>query len=402
MPVFRYRALTDGGEVVEGEMEAVSGEAVATRLQTTRHFPIHVEPRAGAPREARLGALIGRMSGRDLATFTRELATLLGAGLPLDRALEVVASAGAAPRVTQRTERMLARVRGGQTFAAALEAEPGFPRLYPAMVRAGEASGSLDTVLTRLADYVDKARELRDTVITAMIYPAILVAVAVVSLVVLLTQVVPRFRELFADAGATLPLATRIVIAASDWLASFWWALLLGAAAGAVGLVLGLRVPALRLAWDRMLLAIPLIGGLMRKIEVARFARTLATLLANGVVMVTALAIVRETVGNSVIAVGVDRLIEGLKEGRGLAGPLAKAGLFPDMASHMIRVGEETGQLEAMLAKVAEAYDREVAVAIRRLLALLEPALILTLGLIIAGIIIAVLLAVLSVNELAF
>jgi general secretion pathway protein F len=399
MAVFRYRALSATGEAIDGEMEAASRDAVVARLQETRHFPVRVE----ALGEAGASPRAGRLSARDLGVFTRELATLVGAGLPLDRALEVVASSGASRRLAARAGNLLVRIRSGRSLATAMDEEGGaFSRLYVAMVRAGEASGSLDVVLQRLADYIDKARELRETVISALIYPAILVAVAGISLVLLLTQVVPTFAELFADAGTALPLPTRIVIGTGAWLADNGWLLLAVLAAAAVLAVSALRAPSARLAWDAFVLRLPLVGGLVRRVETARFARTLATLVGNGVVLIAAMGIVRDVVGNARMAAAIGELTQGLKEGQGLAGPLAAARILPDMAVHMVRVGEETGRLEAMLARVADAYDREVALALRRLLALLEPALILTLGVVIAGIIVSVLLAVLSVNDLAF
>ena len=405
MPRFRYRAVSASGEEIRGEMEMATPEAVVANLQAAGSYPMRVEPADGvrAAMAARATAPSRRrgIGDKEIMVFTRELATLLHAGLPLDRSLHLLAEGRLRARTRDMVLNLLDDLRGGATFAAALDARGAFSRMYVNTVRAGEAGGSLETVLERLADYMERARELRDTVISALIYPLILVVVAILSVVILLTQVVPQFSELFADAGSAMPLPTQIVIAVGGWFTEKWWLLLLIV----LGLlVLGkaaLGVAAIRLAWDRALLALPLIGDLVRKVEVSRFARTLGTLIGNGVNVLNAIVIVRETLINRHIAGAVDDLSHGLKEGQGLARPLAEARLFPDLAVQMIRVGEETGRLEDMLLKTAEVYDKEVTVTIKRLLALLEPVLILALGLVIAGIIFSVLLAVLSVNELA-
>lgn len=409
MPVFRYQALSESGEPLNGEMESGSREAVAARLQEAGHYPMRIEAIAGlagaapattpgrsrAPRRR-------RVSSKDVSIFTRELATLLGAGMPLDRSLQILNLAGPSTKARRLADDVLNAVRGGATFAAALDAQGGvFSRMYVSTVRAGEAGGSLETVLNRLADYLEKSRELRDTVISALIYPAILLVVAVLALILLLTQVVPQFSEMFADAGAALPLPTQIVMTVGAWFTDYLWLMALGLAGLIISFQAALQVPAFRYQVHRVALALPLVGDLVRKVEVARFSRTLGTLLENGVTMLTALGIVGNVLTNRVIAGEVGRLAEGLKEGQGLAEPLAQSGLFPGLAVQMVQVGEETGQMEAMLLKVADVYDREVQVTIKRLLALLEPVVILGLGVLIAGIIISVLMAVLSVNELA-
>jgi general secretion pathway protein F len=284
-----------------------------------------------------------------------------------------------------------------------MEAQKGvFSRLYLNMVRAGEAGGAVDIVLTRLAEYMERARELRDIVTSALIYPTILLGVAGLSVIILLIFVVPQFQQLFEDAGQALPFATQVVITVGEWLQGYWW-LLLGALAALVRYFRKqFSQPAKRYRWDQRLLKVPLIGELITKLEVARFSRTLGTLMVNGVPLLTALAIVKETLSNQVLALSMGNVSESLKQGRGLAQPLMEVSDFPRLAVHMIRVGEETGHLEEMLIQVADVYDKEVRATIKRLLAVLEPALILSLGLIIAAIIMSILMAILSVNELAF
>ncbi len=405
MPQFSYKAVSATGQMLEGQMEARDQAAVVERLHATGSLPVRVEPvRAGAP-----GGLLAQLwrparsvSQKEVGVVTQELATLVRAGLPLDRALEIMIGIAE----NERVERVLASiqedVRGGSALAAALEAQGGaFSRLYISMIRAGEAGGALDTVLDRLAEYLERAKALKDSVLSALIYPTILLLVAVASVVLLLVKVIPSFAQMFKDMGAALPLPTQIVMAAGELLTGYWWALLLAVAAVVIIMRRQLSHPAKRRRWDRRLLRWPLVGDLVAKVEVARFSRTLGTLVGNGVPLLTALSIVRETLGNQIMMEEVATAAEGLKSGRGLAEPLAAAGVFPPLAVHMIRVGEETGRLEEMLLQVANTYDREVQTAVKRLLAILEPVLILGLAVIIAGIIMSVLVAILGVNDLA-
>lgn len=408
MPLYRYKAVNAEGEIVEGEMEARGQEAVIERLQTLGHMPIRAheikEPGAGGARSSlsTLLARSSRISQRDVGTFTQELATLLRARLPLDRALEILIELSGNVSVRQLLTRVRERVHDGATLSAAMEAQKGvFSRLYLSMLRVGEAGGALDVVLLRLAEHMERARELRDTVTSALIYPAILVCVAGLSVVVLLIFVVPQFQQLFDDAGKALPLATQVVIALGDFLRGYWWALVLAVLAVVVFMRKQLSNPVTRYRWDLRFLRLPLAGELIAKLEVSGFSRTLGTLLANGVPLLTGLSIVKETLHNRVLGEAMGQVADSLKQGRGLAQPLMEVSQFPRLAVHMVRVGEETGHLEDMLLQVADVYDKEVRSAIKRLLALLEPVLILGLGLVIAGIIMSILVAILSVNELA-
>ena len=324
------------------------------------------------------------------------------AGLPLDRAMEVLIGLSEEAGLRAMLLAIRDEVRGGVALSAALAKQSGtFSRLYVSMVRAGEAGGALGNVLLRLSEYMERANELRATVVSALIYPSILVAVSLISVMALLVFVVPQFTQMFEEAGKALPLATQIVVAAGNFLREWWWALLLAVFAGAYLLRRRLENPAARLAWDRRLLRLPLAGDLIAKLEMARFARTLATLIGNGVPLLHALSVVRETLGNTFLAEALGRVAAELKEGRGLGRPMLQQGLFPPLAVNMVMVGEETGRLEEMLQQVAEVYDKEVQRAVKRALTLLEPALILGLAVIIAGIILSILVAILGVNELA-
>jgi general secretion pathway protein F len=292
-------------------------------------------------------------------------------------------------------------VRSGKALSQALDARRDvFDRFYVNIVRAGEAGGALGVVLTRLADTMERNKELRESVKAALIYPTILIGVAVMSVMVLLVWVVPQFQQTFEQAGKALPLPTQIVVIVGTALRHWWWAIL-----GGVVLVVAwsrrrLRQPEVRGRWDARLLRWPLVGELVRKVEVARFARTLATLLANGVTLLAGLAIVKETLGNLVLAGSLDGVIARLREGKGFARPLAETNLFPKLATQMILVGEESGSLEEMLTRVAEVYDREVQIEIKRFLAVLEPALILGLAVLIGGIVFSILLGVMGMSEL--
>ena len=406
MPVFRYKAVAPSGEMLEGVLEANVQEAVIERLQAMGYVTIRAE-------EAKSTAAVGeferrrrfvrhRISADQLAMFTRELATLLNAGLALDRALEVLIGIAEDEAVQAMLVRVRDAVRGGATLSAALASQSGiFSRLYLNMIRAGEAGGALGRVLLRLSEHLERADELRATVVSALIYPTILVAVSAISVMSLLIFVVPQFTQLLEESGKTLPVATQIVVGAGNFLRGYWWAILMAAAGAAYLFRRRLQDPAARLRWDAWLLRLPLAGDLIAKVEVARFARTLSTLIGNGVALLPGLSIANETLGNTMLAEALGRVAAELKAGRGLGRPMLQEGLFPKLAVHMVMVGEETGRLEETLLRVAEVYDREVQRALKRVLTLLEPALILGLAVVIAAIILSILLALLSVNELA-
>ena len=406
MPRYRYEAVDSAGEVLRDAIEAPSAEAAVEHLRDRGLLPLAVS-------EARGGLLGGgwgqplfsksrALSRKTVLLLTQQLGNLLHAGMPLDRALTILIGVSDDQQAKALLERVQEKVRGGSNLADALEVQGAFSRFYLNMIRAGEVGGALDVVLKRLTDFLERSQALRETVTSALIYPMILLSVSALSVIILLTFVVPQFQRLFADAGRALPLATQIVIALGDGLRHYGWV-------GAIGVVLLVALlrqqmsqPASRARWDRWFLRLPLFGDLIAKVETARLSRTLGTLLGNGVSLLNALTIVRETLSNQVLAAALGEVAEHVKTGRGLADPLLEAGDFPKLAVQMIRVGEETGQLQEMLLQVADTYDAEVQTAVKRLLTLLEPALILGLGVVIAGIIMSILVAILSLNELAF
>ena len=344
------------------------------------------------------------MSQKDIALFTGELATLLESGLPLDKSLLVlIGLTEDNERVSKLIARVLEKVKGGSSLADALEKQSGiFSKFYLNMIRAGEAGGSLGDVLTRLSDYLERSRDLKDTVSTALIYPAILLIMSIASLFVMLTFVVPQFSEMFASAGKALPVSTQIVVGLAQWLQSYWWALLLGVVFAVSYMRLQLADPVKKKVWDARFLKLPLAGTIILNKETANISRTLGTLLGNGVSILSSLVIVRETVDNLVLAAAIQDTEEQLKQGKNMSDALLEKAIFPKMAMQMIKMGEETGRLEEMLLRVATIYDKQLRVAIQRMLALLEPVLIISLGLMIGGIIVSILLAILSVNDLAF
>jgi len=406
MPVFHYKAADAHGKVLEGEMQALSKNAVFEQLHQLGHMPIRAEQiQAREGRRGLVDTLFARrraISQNDVGIFTRELATLLRAGMPLERGLDILIELADQPRIKETLTDVRNGVRGGSSLSAAMEAQRGFTHFYINMVQAGEAGGALDLMLVRLAEFMEESSRLKETVKSALIYPAVLVTVAGLSIIILLTFVVPQFTVLFEEAGRALPLPTRILVAVGTVLQRYWWVLLLLAAGVAIYVRRMLDDPAGRYRWDRRLLKLPLVGDLIAKLEVTHFARTLGMLLTNGIPLLQGLTIVKQTVANRVMAEAIETVAGSVKEGQGLSGPLMRVGRFPRLAVHMVRVGEETGHLAEMLQQVAETYEREVKTAIQRMLALLEPTLILGMGIVIAGIIMSILMAILSINQLAF
>ncbi len=407
MAVFDYKAATRSGEVLVGRLECASADEAVARLQALGHVPIRVDRASGehrgaqhAPRRRRWRRAVGTDS---VNSFTQELATLLQAGVPLDRALGMLADLAGQPQFAEIVEDLQTRVRHGASLADALaEHEALFSRFYVNLVRAGEAGGALDTVLVRLAEHLEQAKATRESIMAAMIYPVILVLVAVGAVLLLLTYVVPQFAELFNDVGEALPLPTQVVIAAGDFMQHYGWTLALGFFGCAVLLRRAWRQPKSGRRIEGVLLRLPLLGDLLVKADTARFARTLGTLLDNGVPLLNGVAIAREVLANRLLADRMAGVAEKVKAGGRFSEELAEQAVVPHFAAQMIRVGEESGELTAMLFRVAEVYERGLQSALKRALALLEPALILTLGVVVAGIVLSILLAILGVNQLAF
>lgn len=405
MPRFHYKAATSAGEVLEGDMEAADRNDVVRKLQAQGHVPIRAEPRDRAEVSASRGISLfkkSRVSRRDVEIFTLELATLLRAGLAVDKALDIMAEVeGPGPQRDLILE-LQGDVRGGMSFSDALaRRDKLFSRFYVNIVRAGELSGAMDQTLARLAKFLEDARALRQQVGNALLYPVILVFVALLSLSVIMGVVVPRIAAMFEDSDQALPWFTRLVIGAGNFVESYGWiiALLIG-----IGYVIAhqqARDPDVRRRWDAHLLRLPLYGPLICQIEAARFMRTLGTLLENGVNLLQSLTISRDVIQNRDIAVRLESLDSRVREGQGLARPLMEASVFPSLASHLVRVGEETGSVDEMLLHLAAIYEREAQTTVQRMVTLLGPILILGLAVVIATIMFALVVPILSINDLA-
>ncbi|NHI02082.1 type II secretion system F family protein [Oceanimonas sp. MB9] len=403
MALFHFRAVSHGGEEQEGRLEGADQQAIVRQLQQRGLIPLSVEP-AGAHGPGLLTGKIGLgrqgTGARYIQSLTEDLAALLKAGIPLERALGIMIQVRG-EQDTHLLDRIREGIRRGQALSAVLaEQNAGFSPFYLNMIRAAELSGNLEQGLADLALYLDRSRRLREKALSALIYPLILLLVSAASLLIILTYVIPQFQQLFADMGQAMPLPTRIVIGTADFIRNTGPWLLLGLLLVLLYLRHRLREPGVRLAWHTLLLRLPLAGSLIQRLEVARFSRSLGTLMKGGVPLLGALDIARQTLGNQLLQAVLAEAGRELKEGKRLAAPLQASGRFPPLAIQMIRVGEETGQLEEMLLRVADTYDREVENAIQRLLTILEPVLILGLGVLIAGIIISMLMAILGINEL--
>lgn len=402
MPAFRFKAVAPNGEVVEGRMDAGSTDEVVAKLHEQGNLPLEAVPadQAQAASWTSLFRTTG-VSATDVAMFTQQLATLVGAGLPLDRSLAVLAELAETPRLKRLVDRVRDEVRGGVSLSEALERQHGvFSRLYVNMVRAGELGGTLDQTLTRLSQYLERNQELKSSVVSALIYPCILLLLAGGALIFLMVYVIPKFTPLFEQLGGELPWLTQLVLAAAAAIRYGWWAFLLAAAGVAVYAQRQLSDPVTRLIWDTRLLEARWIGDLMIKIDTARLARTAGTLLKNGVPLLSTLAIAKNVLGNSALAEQVEIASKDVKTGGGLAHALAAGKRFPRLALQMISVGEETGQLDDMLLRAADTYDREVRTTIDRLMAAFVPVMTILLAGFIAVIVISMVMAILSLNEM--
>lgn len=449
MTEFAYRAARSDGGMVEGTVQAASRELALRQLRSQGLTPVRIDaaaagaaaparrapgkPVPAAPRPASVPSVplasarrtaapppggnareraspaarkrfstVRPPSQMDVHHLTGELAVMLRAGLPLDRALKVMASMSQKPSVVALLEDLLDAVKSGKGFSQALQPHQAlFGEFYINMVRSGEAGGQLGEVLARLAEHLERTRALRESVVSALIYPAILVVVAAVSVFLMLAFVVPQFEALFDDMGEALPLPTRVIVGAGHLVADWGWLFVLVAALLVLAFRRWLRTPGGRSWRDARLLRLPVLGAVVRKFEVTRFARSMGTLLGNGVPIVSAIKIASDTMDNTRLREAMAGVAPAIKQGGRMADALEGSGLFTPLALNMVRLGEETGRLDEMLLELARVHDGEVQSGIKRALTMLEPMLILTLGGIIAAIIVSILLGILSVNELA-
>jgi type IV pilus assembly protein PilC len=394
MPKYVYKARTLGGENTQGEMTAANETEVVGNLRRRRLVVVSVREK---PKEVSL--TIGRgFKTRDLVLFTRQFATMINAGLPLVQSLDILAAQQPKPRVAAKVRSVLADVESGTTLADAMRKHRDFfSDVYVNMVAAGEAGGILDVILLRLAEYLEAADKLKRKVKGAMFYPLTVISFSLVAVAVLLMFVIPTFAGFFSTAGVALPLPTRIVMGLSDFLLGYWWAVL----AALVGLFYLLRsyrrTPQGQLATDRLLLRVPVLGGVLRKAAIARFSRTLGTLIQSGVPILEGLEITARTAGNRVVEDAVMESRVSIAGGETIAEPLRKSEVFPPMVVQMINVGEQTGGLDEMLSKIADFYDDEVEAAVAALTAVIEPIMIVCLGGIVGGMVVAMYLPIFDI-----
>jgi general secretion pathway protein F len=397
---YRYRAATTTGELKAGTLDGTSQHDVLDRLRRLGLMPIEAIETADRP--AKQVRAVGAAMRQAVANALGELAVLLSAGLPLDRALSVCVENINRPQLKAVFARLRERVKEGMPLARAMSLEEAyFPPMACAMAEAGEASGKLDQSLARLAEALDRAAALRQTIVSSLIYPALLIVIAFGVVGMMLLVVVPQFEDLFSDQNAKLPFITQVVMAASHALRTYGWigAIVLGIAG--FGVTRWLAQPAVRLAFDRNVLRVPQIGALITNAETARLARTLGSLVDSGVALPTALGIARRSLVNTHMSAAVGRVVAGLKEGGGLSGPLAATRLFPPMAMSFLRTGEETAQLGMMLNRLADVLDRDVRNAIQRFIAILTPAITVLMGVLVATVIASIMSAILGFNDLA-
>lgn len=410
MPGFAYTGLDARGRTVKGVATAENVAALRATLKRDGVYLTAVTETNQGPAttassgrvEIDLSGLLDRITPKAVSAFTRLLSTLLIAGVTLPESMTALIEQIQSPRFRGVLSDISSRVNEGSSLADALKFHPTvFPPLYVNMVRAGESSGSLETVLIRLADYMDQQEELKGKVTTAMVYPMAMALVAAFVVGLLMVRVVPQISQMFEDQNATLPISTRIVMATSAFFANYWWLVI---AAVVLTVVLFRRwraTEAGRWTWDTLMLKLPLIGDLTRKIAIARFSRTLSTMLASGVQLLEALEIVRTLLGNVVLERTISAARDDIREGESVASALKRSGQFPPLVTHMIAVGERSGQLESMLNDVASTYDREVNTTITRVTAVLEPIMIVVMGGAVGFIVYSIMTPIMQMNQMA-
>lgn len=401
MASFRYRAMTTAGTVTTGLLDAASQDDAIAQIRKLGHLPLSAS-QAGAAWRRYLPELSGGgYSAASIAFVTQELAALLAARLPLDRALAILLELDETRALRKPLTEVLSSVRDGSSLADAMKASGAFSQSYVTIVRAGEHGGNLEETLKRLADYLARASAVRAAIVSAMIYPAVLLVLASLSVVLILMFVLPEFAPLFEQSGKPLPASTAVALAIGEFLSSYWWLVAIVTALGILLLRRAARTESVRRWWDRTLLRLPIVGDLALKMQVERFCRMLGTLLINGVALPQSLQLARDTLTNAIVADAVGATATSLKQGEPLASRLRQTGVFPALSLDLIRVGEETGALSEMLLKQAELYEHEVKHSVDRLLALAVPLMTVVMGMLVAGLIGSILVAILSINDLA-
>ncbi|MCP4576674.1 MAG: type II secretion system inner membrane protein GspF [Deltaproteobacteria bacterium] len=409
MAAYSYKVADESGKVIKGTLTADDEKSAARILQNKGYLPIQIYPTESRSdsAEARLAkwytAISQRISSKDVMVFTQDLAVLLGAGLPVDRALSILINAIEKDRFKAVIDDILKSVKAGAYLSDAMAKHPeAFSDFYINMVRAGEAGGVLEDILKRLGIFLETSQETKDYIVSAMIYPAFLALICGVSVIVLLAFVIPKFSVVFADMGSAIPLSTTILLSLSEMLKKGWWVIPIGIGAMFFIFMRYYKAPGGRLKVDRYTLRLPLVGELVTKIETARFTRTLGVLLKSGVPILQALELVRAIIGNRFISNTMKDIYERVKEGDRFSHSLEDISILPTLGVQMILVGEESGRLDDMLIQVAQTYEKAVKETIKRLIGLLEPMMILLMGLTVGFIVISMLMGIFSMNEIPF
>ncbi|MGC8899903.1 MAG: type II secretion system F family protein [bacterium] len=398
MAVFTWEGMKRTGEIVKGNIEAQNESAVVALLRQQDIRPINIKEKRAAFDLGKLNLFKEKVKGKDLAVFTRQFATMIDAGLPLVQCLEILGSQQQNKTFQKTIKDIKASIEGGSTFAAALKKHPDiFDALYTNLVAAGEVGGMLDTILARLATYIEKSEKLKGRVKGAMIYPIVVLSVAVGAVAVLLLFVIPIFAKMFADVGAALPAPTQFVLDLSNFLKHYIIYMIIGIAAIYFAIRSYYKTANGKLVIDGLLLKLPVFGELIRKNAVARFTRTLSTMISSGVPVMEGLEIVARTSGNQIIENAIMKARESIAAGKTIAEPLAQTKVFPSMVVQMISVGEATGNMDAMLSKIADFYDEEVDAAVAAMTSLIEPLLIVFLGGVIGGLVVAMYLPIFKI-----
>ena len=390
MPSFQYTARDAKGDLKTGSLEAANRDDVMTQLRKQRMNVVKVVEQAKAKQKTG-----GPITMRDIVIFTRQFSTMINSGLPLVQALDILSKQSESPALAAVTRQVVFDVESGHTVADALAKHPkAFSDLYVNMVAAGEAGGILDTILMRLATFMEKNDALVRKVKGAMIYPGVIMSVAGGAILILLIFVIPVFQSMFDSVGLTLPLPTRIVVGMSKFVTGYWWAIGLGVVGAFYGIKNWYKTPDGKLRLDRLMLQAPILGDVLRKSAVSRFTRTLGTLISSGVSILDGLEITAKTAGNRVISDAIMASRTSIAGGDTISAPLARSNVFPPMVISMIAVGEQTGGLDEMLSKIADFYDEEVDTAVSNLLSLLEPVMIVFLGVVVGGMVVAMYLPI--------
>ncbi len=409
MSVYSYKAADISGKIVKGTLDAANEKSAADRLHDMGYIPIKISQAGNAAGQMNLRlsgdifSFFKKASVKDVMLFTQDLSALLTAGLPVDRALAILITVTEKENFKGIVRDILKSVEGGSYLSDAMAKHPRvFSDFYVNMIRAGEAGGVLDAVLERLGDFLESSQELRDYVKSALIYPIFLVFVGGISIIILMTFVIPKFSVMFSDMGNAIPLSAWFLMGLSEFLRTYWWLIVGLMTVIYLSVLQYIKTPAGRLQTDIWKIRMPIIGDMVRKIEVARFARTLGTMIKSGVPILQALDLVRAIIGNKVITAAMERIHDRVKEGERLSATLKDSGIFPSLAVQMITVGEESGKLDEMLLRVAENYEKIVRNTVKRFISILEPAMILVMGLVVGFIVISMLMAIFSMNEMPF